>query len=219
LAAVSSKPGKTARTRWRKSSIAGDSAKTSLGIGFFASGRGSGGTGNWCSPPRRSGARLVASTVSPGHAPKRSATRGAAPMRCSKLSINSSICVPCRCCFRVSRSVRPATSLIPIASARAEGRRSGSFREARGTKATPSANAPRKRSATSTASRVLPTPPGPVRVNRRTSTRCRRRATVVASSSRPIKGVIGKGMVWGKVSAVARRMEGRRAAASKLARS
>ena len=78
---------------------------------------------------------------------------------------------PADAASRVSCGASPATSLIPSVSASTEGNRAASRRGARGTKANPSANALRDRPATSKASRVLPTPPGPVRVNRRTSSR------------------------------------------------
>ena len=67
-------------------------------------------------------------------------------------------------------------------------------RGARGTKATPSANALRERPATSKASRVLPTPPGPVRVNRRASC-CARRARRSSPGISPHQGCSRRGKV------------------------
>jgi hypothetical protein len=217
--AVSSKAGAAARARWQKSSTAGDCARAFADAGDATSGSDSGGTGNWCSPPRCSGARLVASTVSSGQAPMRSATTEAPDTRCSKLSSKSSICLSRRCRFKASCSVLSATPLIPSASARTEVIRSGSLRGARGTKATPSANDSPERPATSKARRVLPTPPGPSRVTRRTSSRRRRRAAATASFSRPTNGVGGAGRVRRESSAVVLRPEERRTAASKEARS
>src|SRR5713226_2168438 len=44
--------------------------------------------------------------------------------------------------------------------------------------------------------RVLPTPPGPVRVTKRTSGRRRRAHTACTSCSRPINGVSRPGKLW-----------------------
>ena len=80
FAAVSSKAGATATARSQKSRTAGESRSPKK----------SGGTGNCRSPMSRSGALLVASTVRRGHSPTRSATKGAAGRRCSRLSISNS---------------------------------------------------------------------------------------------------------------------------------
>src|SRR5215469_15752059 len=76
-----------------------------------------------------------------------------------------------------------------------EMRSSGSLRGARETKRTPSAKASRSSMATSSARRVLPTPPVPVRVTKRTSTRLRRAHTAVISCSLPTSGAGGTGSV------------------------
>ena len=52
---------------------------------------GSGVISSRCSPPMRSGSRLVTRTSSPGAAASRWLTTSAAPIRCSKLSMTSSI--------------------------------------------------------------------------------------------------------------------------------
>jgi signal transduction histidine kinase len=101
LAAESSKVGSTALARWRKSSTAADRAGTPADSGYVAPLADNGRRGNWRSPVRRSGARLVASTVSPWHAPTSSATTGTASGRCSRLSRSTSIRLSPRCRFRV----------------------------------------------------------------------------------------------------------------------
>ena len=73
--------------------------------------------------------------------------------------------------------------------------RSGSRTAARETKTTPSANAVSSSLATSIASRVLPTPPGPVSVTSRISGRRSRSHTAARSRSRPTSGVSGMGRV------------------------
>ena len=62
-----------------------------------------------------------------------------------------------------------------------------------GTKATPSAESGAHCSATAIARRVLPTPPGPVSVSRRTSGRRSSARRVASSTSRPISRVRGTG--------------------------
>ena len=143
-----------------------------------ALGSASGGIGKRCSPLSRKGVRLVTRIVNLGHAARRSARSFAASNRCSKLSSTSSR----------RRSRKAATRLAArgwsddsrTASERAIGRqdevRTG-HREQGGRRWTPAAKRSATSSATRRASRVLPTPPGPVSVTRRTSSRHRRSAT------------------------------------------
>ena len=70
---------------------------------------------------------------------------------------------------------------------------------------TPSAYWLRNISATFSASRVLPTPPGPVRVNRRVSGRSRISEIAVPISSRPMKVVRGTGRSGRSSRAMVRR--------------
>ncbi|HEX5701101.1 MAG TPA: hypothetical protein VFX77_10655 [Rubrobacter sp.] len=70
----------------------------------------------------------------------------------------------------------------------------GVLKGASGTNATPSAKAPGERPATSSASLLLPTPPGPVSVTRRTSSRRKSPVTDATSVSRPRSGVGGTGI-------------------------
>ena len=74
-------------------------------------------------------------------------------------------------------------------------------------KAVPSANSSANSAATWIASRVLPTPPGPVRVSRRTSGRRSNSRMAASSRSRPTSGVRGSG---GGVGACSRRTIGAR---------
>src|SRR5579859_5498287 len=64
------------------------------------------------------------------------------------------------------------------------------------TKHMPSSNAEQTSAAICKARHVLPTPPGPVTVNKRTSGCSRRAQSAPTSCSRPIKGVRGVGKGW-----------------------
>jgi hypothetical protein len=63
----------------------------------------------------------------------------------------------------------------------------------RSTKTTPSGKSAATSPATAMASRVLPIPPGPVIVSRRTSLPRNRSLTLARSSARPMSGVSGTG--------------------------
>src|SRR5215217_2728354 len=73
----------------------------------------------------------------------------------------------------------------------AEATRPGSLIGARSTKVTPSGKSSATIAAALKASRVLPTPPGQVKVRRGTSSRTNRSRTAASSRSRPISGVRG----------------------------
>ncbi len=76
--------------------------------------------------------------------------------------------------------------------------RSASLMGASGTKQTPSVKSSSRLVPTSSPRRVLPTPPVPVSVTRRTSG-CRRRAhTAATSCSRPTSGVSCAGRLWNR---------------------
>src|SRR5829696_1682131 len=138
-------------------------------------------------------ARLVASTLSPGLATRSWAMSGVASSRCSRLSRTRRRCFARSVETSVSASGRPPTSRTPRLWPIAEATSAGSGTAASGTKTTPSANADSSLSAVSRARRVLPTPPGPVSVTRRTSGRQRRSVKVVVSRSRPTSAVSGVG--------------------------
>ena len=156
-------------------------------------GTGSGGTGNSCSPLSRNTIRLVTSATTPGAAPSSSATSGAAPITCSKLSSTSTSRRARRYDFRSVISAPPEV-LSPSAAAIAAVTSSAALTEPSSTNRTPSAKPAPSRCATSTASRLFPTPPGPVRVTRRTPSRhAPGRQPPQSPASRPTSGVAGTG--------------------------
>ncbi len=168
FSAVRAKSSRAARARSTKRRTAGVSPSSPRGGRRASSGRARGGTAKPCSPERRSTARLVARTARRGQAARRSVTSGAASSTCSQLSRSSSACRSRRNARSPATSGRPPASRTPSTPATAEATRAGSRTGARGTNQTPSGKAPATSSATRSASRVLPTPPGPVRVSRRT---------------------------------------------------
>ena len=74
--------------------------------------------------------------------------------------------------------------------------KAGSLMGAKETKETPSGKSARTSVATCNARRVLPTPPGPVRVSRRTSELRSRAVTAASSCLRPMRGVSGAGSLY-----------------------
>src|SRR6266566_4858837 len=70
------------------------------------------------------------------------------------------------------------------------------------TKQTPSGNSPRSSVAIRSARRVLPTPPVPVRVSKRSSGRASRVEAAATSRSRPISDVSGNGRVEERLAAL-----------------
>jgi hypothetical protein len=152
----------------------------------------SGGTRHTVSPATPSGSRLVASMVTPGQARTSStATSATAPSTCSQLSRQSSnrrspICRASEAPAPLPRSVASTT---PSAAATSSGTTIGSPVAARSTQWTPSGQPARCRVATSTASRVLPQPPGPARVTSLAALSAPARDS--SSDSRPTKLVSG----------------------------
>ena len=106
------------------------------------------------------------------------------------------------CAGRRSRSESDAPS-APMARAMVTATRAASVSGASGTKNTPPVKCPAQLAAASSASRVLPVPPGPVNVRSRTSLPARRRSISSSSRRRPIRRVRRAG------SAAARRGPGR----------
>ncbi len=136
--------------------------------------------------------RLVTETVSRGQAARRSATAGAASTTCSKLSSTSSVEAVARCATRRRTSRSSLTTRTPSARATVGRTRPGSSIGASGTtRTTPKWSA--ISSAACKVSRALPTPPGPVIVRRRTSSRRGRSRIAAASRFRPTSGVSGGG--------------------------
>jgi DNA-binding NarL/FixJ family response regulator len=99
-------------------------------------------------------------------APHNSAT---ASITCSQLSSTSSSCWRAKTAVSESATGTPGRSGMPSSAATADGTRSGSLTAASSATHTPSANRAAVLRATSPASRVLPTPPGPVTVTSRRS--------------------------------------------------
>ena len=175
LRSVRAKSGRTARVRSRKSASAGLSCSAPVASG-------NGVRFSSCSPATPSVRRDVTSRLRSGRRASSSATLRAAPLSrsCSKLSkISSVFC-----------SASASVSLIPLCKPSAARTRScspsGSTHSAKDTKAQRS-NSGASRRATSTENRVLPIPPGPVRVTRRFVFKSS--VSVAFSASRPKNAV------------------------------
>ena len=138
------------------------------------SGSESGGTGNTCSPRTRSASRLVTSTLRSGQCSRSSTIPTAAGVTCSKLSSTSRSCRSRSCASSASSGRASLVAATPTARATAAKASSTSRSALRSTKNTPSANCGTSSAAARIASRVLPVPPGPVRVMSRTSSAARR---------------------------------------------
>ena len=172
------------------SATAGTAASRSSGGRCFGSGRASGRRGSVRSHRRCSGSREVARTTSPLHVANRPPTSVAASSRCSKLSRTNRM-------RRAPRWLRVASSTLPspvcgapTARAMAAATRVGSGSGARSAnRMSEKPGLPRKDSATATARRVLPTPPGPITVRSRTSSASTCARIVASSSSRPMSFV------------------------------
>ena len=111
--------------------------------GPVRSGSASGGTGNSCSPARRSTARLVTSAVRPGQAASRSATTGARPRAPARSCRGPGAGGRRRSTAQTCSARRLAgVSRTPSAWAIVGRTRPGSATAARATKATPSGKSP-----------------------------------------------------------------------------
>ena len=191
VSAVRRKSGLMACARSVKSRTAPDIPASSIrGRGACS---GSGATGNSRSPESRSPIRLVIRSVTPGQASRRSRSRGPAVTTCSKLSRTRSRRLSARTSIRRSRSDSVPMSRSPSAPAMVSRTRLGLAIGARLTKATPSGKSSTTSVAAAIARRVLPTPPGPVKVSRRTPGSRSSVTTAASSWSRAIKRVSGRG--------------------------
>lgn len=94
-----------------------------------------------------------------------SAKAAQASISCSQLSSTSSACLPRRWSISVSTEERDAPACTPSASTTARSSSFPSCRAASCTSQTPPEKARRTMTATWTARRVLPTPPGPVSIS------------------------------------------------------
>ncbi len=184
LVVVNWNSGLTACARWRKSATDGECASAAWSGRCARSGNSS-----VCSARTCNTSRLVTSTLSCGQDVSRSATCDAAPTTCSKLSSSSSTC--CCCNTSAMRAERgcPTSSRMPSAWAMVGMTSKGSLMGASDIKKTPLTNTSRSSEATCRPRRVLPVPPGPVKVTRRTSSRRRSCPMVATSVSRPMSGV------------------------------
>lgn len=155
-----------------------------------------GGTGHTPLPSTPSSSRLVANTWRRGHARSRSwARRAQASTRYSQWSRISSARWRRSAAESVERRGPGPESATSSVAATAGATAAGSVVAARSTSQTPSGKAPVAWRATSTASRVLPQPPGPTSVTRRDART--RSATSPTSACRPTKLEIGAGRLVG----------------------
>src|SRR5215208_4304139 len=156
------------------------------------SGAESEGTSQPSSPVTPRVSRLVASTRK-REQELSSATvmRAAASIRCSQLSSTRSISLSPKASSRLSRRGRPGCSCTPKVPAITWGSSAPSDNGASSTSHTPSWYVPISSLATSKASRVLPQPPVPVRVNSPVIASILLTSTI--SRSRPTKFVLGSG--------------------------
>src|SRR5665811_1235541 len=149
--------------------------------------------GKSCSPGMPSGAWLVARTVTWGQRMRTLARAGAAPRTCSRLSRTSSRGRSWRTATSWSSGASWASLNTPKVWTMAGRTCVGSWMEARETKATASPASARRAAATWRARRVLPTPPGPVRVMRRWAGSASRARSCSDSRARPSRGVSSTG--------------------------
>ena len=135
---VSSKPADAACARCTNRRTEAHRCTSAASPPTPTGGTGSGGTGNSCSPLSRNTIRLVTSATTPGAAPSSSATSGAAPITCSKLSSTSTSRRARRYDFRSVISAPPEV-LSPSAAAIAAVTSSAARTEPSATNRTPSA--------------------------------------------------------------------------------
>jgi hypothetical protein len=141
----------------------------------------------------------VTTTCRPGARCSRSATTPAASRSCSRLSSTSSSSRPARWSASSSSGSRGTARETPSAAARlatttsaASSGRAGTV-PTNDTNAVPSRWRPPLPAATSTASRVLPIPPGPTRVTSRQAGSSSSSCSLASSRSRPTRVVGGCG--------------------------
>ncbi len=187
LAAVSVNPGRAPAARAANSRTA--SWPASSAAGASSGGRSSGGTRHTVSPRTRSGSRLVAMIRSHGHRASISCTSSAQSLTwCSQVSRISSMCRERSASASVCARPTPGSSRIPSvfatcwATGPCQSASSTSHASSRSPGPAPSVTTSR---ASRTASRVLPMPPGPLRVSARTSPSILARSD--RSRSRPMK--------------------------------
>ena len=126
------------------------------------------GTGHNCSSATPSPSRLVARILTVADCARIASTRSAAASStCSQLSNTSNRTLPSSAAATLSATLLPGCWVMPSTAATASGTAAGSATAASSNNQTPSGNSSASRAATSSASRVLPTPPTPVNVTNR----------------------------------------------------
>ena len=144
------------------------------------------GTGHSCSSAIRKPSRLVARILTVAEPARIDSIMSAAASRtCSQLSNTSSRVRPSNAAATLSAMLMPGCWVTPSTAATASGTAAGSPTAASSITHTPSGKLSANRAATSSASRVLPTPPTPVSV----TSRCALSAASSSASSvaRPTK--------------------------------
>jgi hypothetical protein len=166
FSAVTWKPGLTAAARSANSRTA--STPRIVSRSAPAAGTARGGTGTSRSPSIPRPSRLVAKIASRSHDRASTAASAAAPAsRCSQLSSTSSSCLPRKSSTSASRVLWPGRAVTENTAATASSTPAGSRTGASSHSHAPSPNRGATRAAACSASRVLPTPPGPVSVTTR----------------------------------------------------
>jgi hypothetical protein len=182
------KDGRTSCARCSNSVTASDLARAAAVGAGSAFGSDSGGTCQLSSPSTPSASRLVARTTRAGQdASRYSATSAAASAMCSQLSSTTSTRWSAICSATASAASWPGVSGTPSWVAMACPTMAWSLIWASATQCTPAGKLSPAVFAAASASRVLPAPPGPVRV----ISRLRSKASTTSPSSlaRPTSGV------------------------------
>ena len=170
---------------------AADRALAQRANSVTASCMGSGSTSISCSSRSQSADRLVTRIRSRGHPISRSLNSGAAGRRCSKLSSTRSIAWSPILAESCAATDCPGVSRIPSVCLIVDATRLGSASGPRLTIETPSGKSGAIVPATAVASRVLPTPGGPVSVRSLDSDRRSMERAAITSSWRPTSAVEG----------------------------
>ena len=193
LPGVRAKPGRTARARSVNSATAGEAAMSASEAVAGSAGSGSGGTGYSRSARSPSAARLVATIARPGQRASSSPRSGATPATCSRLSRINSQASSQNSSARAGTSAPVPDWSAPTARAIPASTCPGSATAASGTNTAPPPKRSRSRWPAARASRVLPTPPGPVSVTSRTWGSVTSATTSPMACSRPTSEVAAAG--------------------------
>ena len=191
FASVSANPGFTFCARCTSSATDGLCISAATDV-VPAAGRSSGGSANSDSAPILSGARLVATTVSPGQYETSVAMSPAASRTCSRLSSTRSMRRSPITVHSASIAARPCASATSSVVAIADATSAAFETEASETNAASSVKCVASRSCSSMAKRVFPVPPDPVTVSTRAPETIRSTAES-RRASRPRSGVDGAG--------------------------